>query len=152
MAVFKRLGQEVGSDSTAVYHKVTEAAQASKAPVQVIIDKPSPTGDLQIGIDIVIPTEVAIREPCDVVVAITEDNMASHVYHGENGGRYLTYSGLVRKLLTVATLSVSDHKWSGTAKLALASEWKRPDLKVVVFLQERQSLRVRGVGWAKLES
>ena len=144
--------QEIGSDAPSVYEDIIQAAKVPKATVNIIASGPTPHGDLKIKIDIVVPTEVAIPELCDVVIAITEDNMATHVRSGENGGKYLTYSGLVRKLLTAGSLKVSDREWSGATSVVMASDWKPSDLKVIGFLQGQEGRRVLGVGWSKLVS
>ena len=59
---------------------------------------------------------------------------------GENQGRTLTHAAVVRELRTVA--EASGPSPSADAKIKLAPEWVRANLKVVAFVQERGSRRV----------
>lgn len=87
-----------------------------------------------------------------MVIAITEDNLATDVRRGENGGRHLKHSGVVRRLLTAGTVMPQMREWSGTASIAVAPEWKSADLKVIGFLEEQQSRRIVGAGWSNVRS
>jgi hypothetical protein len=58
----------------------------------------------------------------------------------------------VRSIQTAAALSAGEKKWSGQASVTLRPEWKREDLKVIAFLQERHSRHIVGAGWTQLAS
>ena len=144
--------EEVGSDAKGVYRKIAQAAQVPKAVVNVVADLPSATTALHIRVKVDVPPEIIVGEASDVVVAIAEDNLASDVRHGENGGKRLKHSGVVRRFLTVGTLMPHTRGWSGTTSVAVAPEWKSADLKVISFLQEQQSRRVVAAGWSNVTS
>jgi hypothetical protein len=69
-----------------------------------------------------------------VVLAITEDNLTTQVGSGENGGRTLHHAAVVRELRQLGRL----HEGSFEANVALKldKDWKRNDLRAVVFVQE----------------
>jgi hypothetical protein len=69
-----------------------------------------------------------------VVLAITEDNLTTQVGSGENGGRTLHHAAVVRELRQLGRL----HEGSFEANVALKldKDWKRNDLRAVIFVQE----------------
>jgi hypothetical protein len=70
----------------------------------------------------------------DVMLALTEDNLQSKVSAGENGGRELRHSAVVRDLRSLGRLH--DGSFEAAVPLNLKKDWKRDDLRVVVFVQE----------------
>jgi hypothetical protein len=56
---------------------------------------------------------------------------------------------VVRTLTTIATLT--ERTWSGRASVPWQSAWKLADVRVIAFLQERQSRRIVGAGVATLD-
>ena len=76
----------------------------------------------------------------DIVVAVIEDHLRTEVKRGENEGRTLTHAAVVRDMRTIA--EASSPTASADAKIRVAPDWIRPNLKVVAFVQERASRRV----------
>jgi hypothetical protein len=89
---------------------------------------------------------VAGREPADVTVAIAEDRLVTEVRRGENGGRTLRHSAVVRSMMTVGELRLGDPTFTKSVSSPLARDWKPENLQVVAFVQERESRRIIGVG------
>jgi hypothetical protein len=77
-----------------------------------------------------------------VMLAITEDNLATQVFSGENGGRTLHHAAVVRELRQVGTLS--NGAIETTVPLKLEKDWKRSDLRAVVFVQQGPSGKIEG--------
>ncbi len=75
--------------------------------------------------------------------AITESNLSSQASKGENSGRRLAHTGVVRYLRRLATLN-SQTEHAKQFELKIDSDWKRQDLRAVVFVQERSSRRILG--------
>jgi hypothetical protein len=94
--------------------------------------------------------QVSSTQPGDVMLAITEDNLATNVGGGENGGRTLHHSAVVRNLSRVGELH--DGKFSSTVQLTVLKDWKRPDLRAVVFVQNPDSGRILGASSLSLGS
>lgn len=69
-----------------------------------------------------------------VVLAITEDNLTTQVGSGENGGRTLHHAAVVRELRQLGRLR--EGSFEANVPLKLDKEWKRNDLRAVVFVQE----------------
>lgn len=70
----------------------------------------------------------------EVMLAITEDNLSSKVGAGENNGRQLRHSAVVRELRSLG--SIRDRSFQATVPLKIKKDWKRGDLRVVVLVQE----------------
>jgi hypothetical protein len=77
-----------------------------------------------------------------VMLAITEDNLTTQVGSGENGGRTLHHAAVVRELRQVGTLH--DGGMETTVPLKLEKDWKRGDLRAVVFVQNGPSGKIDG--------
>jgi hypothetical protein len=77
-----------------------------------------------------------------VMLAITEDNLSTQVGSGENGGRTLHHAAVVRELRQVGTLK--DGGIETTVPLNLQKDWKRNDLRAVVFIQNGTSGKIEG--------
>jgi hypothetical protein len=77
-----------------------------------------------------------------VMLAITEDNLSTQVGAGENGGRTLHHAAVVRELRQVGTLH--DGAIETTVPLKLEKDWKRNDLRAIVFVQNGPSGKIEG--------
>jgi hypothetical protein len=78
----------------------------------------------------------------DVILAITETGLQSNVRSGENSGRLLKHTGVVRKV-TVLGRTKGD-SYSTQTSVPLPKEWKRENLRAVVFLQDRRTRHIVG--------
>ncbi len=89
----------------------------------------------------------AVRKDADVYLAVTEDHVHSRVAAGENAGRRLDHVALARSFGRIGTIDpeASDNA-ALTETLRLPKEWKRADLHVIVFAQDRATRRVVGAG------
>src|SRR5437660_4990352 len=89
------------------------------------------------------PVKVAVRglpphASAQVMLAAVEDGLVSKVQRGENEGRTLAHTAVVRALRAIGEIPAGSSEWSGGAQLD--SSWKR--LRLVVFVQERKSRKV----------
>jgi hypothetical protein len=78
----------------------------------------------------------------DVLLAITEDNLSTKVGAGENNGRELRHAAVVRELQRLG--KIEGGAFSATVPLKLPAEWKRNDLRAVVFVQQGEAGKVLG--------
>src|SRR5207249_4808530 len=99
---------------------IREAAAKPKATVRLVLE-----GDSAVVRVEAMPS----GEPSEVVLAIAESGLTSHPTRGENEGRALPHTAVVR------SLRVLGEARSGAelaAKLLLSPNWNRAALKVVV--------------------
>ncbi len=78
-----------------------------------------------------------------VVLAITEDDLTTSVGGGENKGRTLQHTAVVRQLKPLG--KVSEGNFDSTIDIPPQSDWNVQKLKAVVFVQEARSGEVVGV-------
>jgi hypothetical protein len=134
----------VGSDFGTIRKAVLEAAKVPKAALMLSARRDN--DGVSIDLHVERPANVALKEPADVTVAITEDRLVTEVRRGENRGRTLRHTAVVRSLMTVGALTPADSTLTKSVSSALEHEWKPENLRIVAFVQERQSRRVVGVG------
>jgi len=133
--------QFIGSDTLQATSVIMEAAKKPKANVLVTQDKEK----LKITID-----GIPKAEDSTVFLAIAENNLDTNIRGGENSGRKLLHSAVVRELRPVGALTGESKTFAAETEFQLQKTWKKDDLKVVVFVQENESRRVLGVGQLKL--
>lgn len=73
----------------------------------------------------------------DVYIAIAENNLSSQVTDGENDGLNLQHAHVVRQFLGPFPLQGKD-KLELNQTIKLDEKWKRDDLSLIVFAQDRQ--------------
>jgi hypothetical protein len=130
----------VGNDAARAREAIAQSSsEASLAQVEIAT---SPGPELSVKVKSV--------EPAEVMLAITEDNLATKVGAGENGGRTLRHSAVVRELRRLGALK--DSHWAGTAPIKIEEGWKRDDLRAVVFVQEPGSGKILGAASVRLSS
>jgi hypothetical protein len=134
----------VGSDFGAIRKAVLEAAKIPKAMLTLSARREN--DGVSIDLHVERAANMAPKEPADVTMAITEDRVVTEVRRGENRGRTLRHTAVVRSLMTVGELTPADGTLTESVSSALGHEWKPENLRIVVFVQERQSRRIVGVG------
>ena len=75
---------------------------------------------------------------------MVEDGLTSKVLHGENEGRTLPHTAVVRALKGVGSIAKSAVAWDGEIEVPTDPAWKRT--RLIVFVQDRESLRVLAAG------
>jgi len=81
----------------------------------------------------------------DVVLALTEDGLQSHVSAGENSGATLVHNGVVREIKTIGHITPSSNgTFRASIPLRLSSHWRRDKMMAVVFVQGRATGKIAG--------
>jgi hypothetical protein len=128
--------QVLGSDRERALKEIARAARSPRASVDVSFQSAS------------VATVRVDRLPSDAMeseiwLAVTESNNENEVGAGDNSGRTLKHTGVVRSLVLLgraepgAPTVYSMH-------MRFNPRWKREDLKYVVFVQERLSRKIWG--------
>ncbi|HVP45063.1 MAG TPA: DUF1223 domain-containing protein [Bryobacteraceae bacterium] len=119
----------VGNDSHRALHELVQAARTAKTPVHLTVqDRSADRVSLAVHVD-------AALSAGNVWLAIAETRLSSDVAHGENAGRNLKHSAVVRKLTAVGRLK-SGEPFSAEPAVKLAKQWKPENLRAVVFVQD----------------
>jgi hypothetical protein len=143
----------VGSDAAAARRAIDRAVQAPHGVVRVTVEEtnigPGSTksqgrdrGAVNPALHITVAASDLPKsgksDRADIVVVIAEDHLHTDVTRGENHGRTLAHTAVVRQLVAVGEAS-EDGASSVATDIALAPGWQRDHLKVVAFVQERRS-------------
>jgi hypothetical protein len=82
----------------------------------------------------------------EVWLAVTEVGLESSVRSGENSGRQLRHTAVLRLLRKVGNAEgTRETSFTGTTQLKFKSSWRRENLRLVAFLQDKKTWRIRGV-------
>jgi hypothetical protein len=136
--------EAVGSDKTAVRAAIAAAAARPAATVHVSATATNDRARVEVSVDM--PTPLGRKGSADVVVAIVEDGLVTRVQRGENGGRTLPHSAVVRALNAIGTIPAEVSGRSVSVYLPLSQGWRTSQLRAVGFVQERETRRVLGAG------
>ncbi len=122
----------VGSDGSRAKKAIAEAAAQPKATVVV-----SGSDKLTVNVD-----HVPGGADADVLLAITESGLRSDVRSGENSGRLLNHTGVVRRLTVLG--QTHEGSFSTQANSQIAADWARANLQAIVFVQDRKTKKIVG--------
>lgn len=123
---------------------IAEAAARAKTSVTLTLGTPSKPGretfSAQVGKLVSVKGGTA-----DVWLAITETGLHSSVTRGENAGHELRHAAVVRSMRKIGEAKPDrDTAFAGEASIPVRAEWKRENLKAVLLVQERKSMRILG--------
>lgn len=135
----------VGSDRNRAVAAIAKAALAPKANLKIeeVADAKSDARNLHFRVNLAPLGAANPKHGADVLLAVTEDNLASNVTRGENAGKYMTHLSVVRELRELGRVD-SAGSFSAATDLNLAENWKRENLHVVVFVQDRSKKGILG--------
>ncbi len=131
----------VGGSLDEARKAISAAAESPKANVELS----AADGKLRVKISALPNHSLA-----DVFVAVAEDNLSTNVRNGENGGRTLPHTSVVRELKTIGKVAAEKDSFESETPFQLQSSWKKQNLKFVVFVQNEQTGQIIGAGQIKL--
>lgn len=142
-------GQEelVGSDASRAQQAIARAAARAKLPVVVTFTAEAKSDRGRIHIEVGRGAGDSLPGDAEAFLAITESNISTDVPRGENTGRTLRHTGVVRTLKSLGPLTPSQ---TFEEDVRLPAAWQRKNLSAVVFLQEKRSRQIRGAELAML--
>jgi hypothetical protein len=91
-------------------------------------------------------------DTAEVWLAVTETGLHSAVGGGENAGQDLHHAPVVRWLHKAGSASPNAApSFTGESDLKLDSDWKRTNLRIVAFVQEKRSRHILGAAVTRFE-
>jgi hypothetical protein len=128
--------------SADVGKEISDAARGTKARIQLSLTGRD-ANSVQIRAQMGERPAVAANDRAELWLAITEGNLQTEVLRGENAGRRLKHSAVVRRLKRVATvLQGAKEPPAAEWNEELDPSWVRSQLRATAFLQEVRSRRV----------
>jgi len=133
----------VGSDSRRALEVIERAALTPKANLQIEQRHNATSGPPTAHFHASLPALNGwnSKHGADVLIAVTEDNLASNVTRGENADAHLNHRAVVRELRLLGRVD-SFGAFSADLELKLLPYWKPENLHVVVFAQDRSTKTV----------
>lgn len=124
-----------GNNLAKAQKAILEAAKSLKATIEII-----PTAD-NFTIKI---SDVPAHQNATVFLAITEDRLASNRKGGAKSDKNPEHISVVRSLSSLGNLTAAQTSLEIETALQIQPEWKKENLKIVVFIQENASRKVLG--------
>jgi hypothetical protein len=136
--------QFVGGDMNEAIDAIGKAAKAPKATVQ--ITRLEAAGDHSVRFHVEVDTlpRLTDGDSADVLLAISENDLRSNVARGENAGRKLTHTSVVRRLSPLGAIDSNLGRFAAEPSVSLDEGWRADQLRAVAFVQERTSRHILG--------
>jgi hypothetical protein len=142
----------VGSRGGNAYRAVVNAAAQPRTDVSISLAKSEKADHEKVKIQVGKLQGAQEGDTAEVWLAITETDLRSSVTGGENAGRDLHHAGVARWLHKAG---VTDRNgtpsFTGESDLKLDSTWKRANLRVIAFVQEKRSHHILGAAVERVE-
>jgi hypothetical protein len=136
-----------GSNMERARAAIATAAKAPKANIQLASSQDSNTPlsrAVKLSVHVSDLPRLTGGDTAEVLLAITENNLRSEVARGENAGRYLRHSAVVRELTALGEIGTNQNSFEAEPMVSLDKGWQRDNLRAVAFVQGRGTRRVLG--------
>ena len=137
----------VGSDEKRAHTAIVKAARETRAKVELQL-----TSTKELAVNITDLPHVTEADTAEVLLAVTESNLSSDVARGENAGRALKHTAVVRQLQSIGEVAAGSNKFTANVAVPANTGWRKDNLRIVVFIQEPRSRRVLGAASVKLSA
>jgi hypothetical protein len=140
----------VGSDYRAATTTIARAARLQGPRLRITLNvdhNPSESSAIEVTL-VAAPVGTPLASAAEIFLAVAEDGLVTQVRRGENGGRQLRHSAVVRSLTSVGSIPANLRPWSATTTLQLSSAWNVDRSRVVAFVQDPTSKRILGAAVA----
>ena len=126
----------VGSSMENAKKAITDSTKTVKATVEL----QSAENSLKVKI-----SDIPKHENATIFLAVAEDNLSSNVTRGENSGKKLAHTSVVRELKSIGLVTAQQNSFATEATVQIQPDWKKENLKFVVFVQENGTRKILGV-------
>ncbi len=126
---------ETSGNSGSAARLIADAAKLEKASIDAV----AKDGMLTLNI-----RKIPRHKDLTVFVATYENGLTGDVSAGENRGRKLSHTAVVRKLESVGSVAADQTEFVAEHSFTIDPEWDRKSVGLVVFVQENQSRKILG--------
>jgi hypothetical protein len=143
--------QLVGNSVRDAQDAIQEAAHRAKAQISITTETPSKSDAVRFEVRVESVAGIADQGSADIWMAITEDGLETAVKAGENAGRNLRHAAILRSLHKIGTIPARGaFPLILNQQVKLKSNWKRTNLRIVTFVQQRKNLHILGAASARV--
>lgn len=141
----------VGSRGGTARQEIEKAATNRKARVEVSQISPVENKAVTLKVNIEKSLSVSPKDTAEVIVAITESGLRSSVKGGENNGKDLQHSPVLREFRVIGSVGkTGEEGFTAQPAVKLDAKWNVANLRAVVFIQEKKSRRILGAAAIRL--
>jgi hypothetical protein len=141
----------VGSGGIKARQEIEKAAATRKAKVEISEVSPIQNNSVALKISVEKLFGAAPKDMAEVILAVTESGLHSSVKGGENVGKELQHSPVLRELKVIGVVGKNGQEgFAAQPVVKLDSKWNVGNLRAVVFVQERKSRRILAAGTVRL--
>jgi hypothetical protein len=138
----------IGSDRDRALEAISREANTPRATVSILPLSPansSAPNSVSFSVQVEKLPPLQTKKRRFVFLAIAEKNLQSSVNRGENSGRTLTHTAVVRELKVIGKLEAgSDAAFVAHPVVKISSGWKLRNLRAIVFVQLQDSHEILG--------
>ena len=133
----------VGSRERLAHQEIETAARNAKATIEITPGNSGNAAVENLSVRVGKLSGATSGDTPEVWLAVTESQLHSAVKAGENKGEDLQHASVVRRLQKIGEAKGSgDFSFTNDATVKLDSSWKRENIRLVAFVQEKKSRRV----------
>jgi hypothetical protein len=137
----------VGTRGGTARQEIEKAAAMKKARVEISLVPPLQNNSATFKVTVEKLPSTAPKDTAEVILAITESGLHSSVKAGENVGKELQHSPVLRELKVIGAMGKSGQEgFAGQPTVKLDSKWNVENLRAVIFVQEKKSRRILAAG------
>jgi hypothetical protein len=140
----------IGSNTTSVLALVVAESKQPKISVKIAPGAPQ-KGIQTFTVTVGSAADSALPADAEVLLAVTETGLHSAVTAGENSGKALQHAAVLRRMDKIGAIRAKSNTFSGEAKVKFDSSWKRENLRIVAFVQDKKSRHVLGAAEIRVE-
>lgn len=133
--------QFIGSEMVSAIDAITRSAEGEKGTVEAEIS----AGLLKVSI-----TGLGKHPKANVYLAIAEDGLSTEVRGGENQGRTLVHSSVVRNLSSIGQIARDSAEFTAVMRPRIEQGWNAGETKFIIFVQEEAGRKILAVGRAAI--
>lgn len=142
----------IGSNGREAQQAIMKAMSEAKTPVTIAPGQSDSKNSESFVVSVGKLAGSDAGDVAEVWLAVTEDGLHSSVTAGENAGHALSHAAVLRSLhkIGIAAANKEPNAFVGDPKVKLNSSWKRENLRLVVFVQEKKSMKILGAAAASI--
>jgi hypothetical protein len=144
----------VGNSFGKAHEAIAVAARAPKADVKIAVSPTRAEKDpqaLRLSVSVKSVPPISQGDLAEALFVLTEDDLSSNVARGENSGRRLAHSAVVRELRALGGVDPATRTFASETTVLIAAGWKRENLRAIAIVQERAHRRILGAASVKLK-
>ena len=135
----------IGSRGPSALDEIERAASQPKMEVTLTAASATAEGSRSFSVRVGKLRGASAKDVVEVWMAVTETHLESSVTAGENSGEKLRHAAVLRSLRKIGEAKAAgEFSFSGDVSSKFGANWKRENLRCVVFLQEKKSRRILG--------